>query len=145
MKIYKAQVDGSAEPLEVNGLFAVQETITASKTLKAVESGKTINVGTDALVVTLPAINASNIGMQFVVRNIGANGNNIITISPAATDAVHGKIANAAADSVASGVVDKNFVNTKATAKKGDFVTLEAVSLTEWYITGGAGIWESQA
>jgi len=145
MKIYKAQVDGSAEPLEVNGLFAVQETIIASKTLTAVESGKTVNVGTDALVVTLPAIDASNIGMQFVVRNIGADGGNIVTIAPAATDAIHGTIANAAADSTAGGVVDKDFVNTKATANKGDYVVLEAVSLTAWYITGGVGIWASQA
>lgn len=145
MKIYKAQEDGTAEPLEVNGLFAVSETITANRTLAADESGLEVNVGADALTIDLPAIDASNIGMTFLFRNIGADGNNIITVSPASTDAVHGTVANAAADSVASGVVNKDIINTKASANKGDYIVLTAVAETEWYITGGVGIWASEA
>ena len=83
--------------------------------------------------------------MEYTVRNTGADGNNIITLSPDAADAFHGTIANAAADAVAGGVVNKDFINTKATANKGDFVTIKAVALTEWYITGGVGIWASEA
>ena len=122
-----------------------QTTITASGAIGANQAGEELNVATDALVITLPKIESSLIGMEYTIRNTGADGNNIITLSPNAADAFHGTVANAAADAVASGVVDKDFINTKATANKGDFVTIKAVALTEWYITGGVGIWASEA
>ena len=122
-----------------------QTTITASGAIGANQAGEELNVATDALVITLPKIESSLIGMEYTIRNTGADGNNIITLSPNAADAFHGTIANAAADAVASGAADKDFINTKATANKGDFVTIKAVALTEWYITGGVGIWASQA
>lgn len=122
-----------------------QTTITASGAIGANQAGEELNVATDALVITLPKIETSLIGMEYTIRNTGADGNNIITLSPNAADAFHGTVANAAADAVASGAADKDFINTKATANKGDFVTIKAVALTEWYITGGVGIWASQA
>lgn len=122
-----------------------QTTITASRTFTAADAGAEYNVATDALVLTLPLIDANNIGMTFTFRNTGADGNNLITLDPNAADGFNGSIANAAADSVASGVVNKDFVNTKATANNGDFVTITAVALTKWYVTGGVGIWASQA
>tara|TARA_R110001592_G_scaffold309892_1_gene584393 strand:+ start:47 stop:466 length:420 start_codon:yes stop_codon:yes gene_type:complete len=122
-----------------------QTTITASGAIGANQAGEELNVATDALVITLPKIESSLIGMEYTIRNTGADGNNIITLSPNAADAFHGTVANAAADAVASGAADKDFINTKATANKGDFVTIKAVALTEWYITGGVGIWASQA
>ena len=121
-----------------------QTTITASRTFTAADAGAEYNVATDALVLTLPLIDANNIGMTFTFRNTGADGNNLITLAPNALDGFNGSIANAAADSVASGVVDKDFVNTKATANNGDFVTITAVAATKWYVTGGVGIWASQ-
>jgi len=124
---------------------ASQSSITASASIGAGEAGSDQNVATDALVATLPKIEAGNLGMTFLFRNTGADGNNIVTLSPNAADGIHGTIANAAADSVASGTVDKDFVNTKATANKGDYVILRAVALTEWYIIGGVGIWASEA
>ena len=93
----------------------------------------------------MPKIEAGNLGMTFLFRNTGADGNNIITLSPNAADGINGTIANAAADSVASGTVNKDWVNTKATANKGDYVILKAVALTAWYIVGGVGIWASEA
>lgn len=122
-----------------------QVTVTASTTLTTADTGKDYNVATDALVVTLPAITSSNIGIEFTFRNTGADGNNILAISPASTDGISGTIPNASADSVASGVVDKNFSNTKATANNGDYVTLRAVDLTKWFITDGVGIWASES
>jgi hypothetical protein len=83
--------------------------------------------------------------MEFTFRNTGADGANIITLSPASADGINGTIANSAADSVASGVVNKDLINTKATANNGDWVKLRAVSTTKWYIEGGVGIWASQA
>ncbi len=123
----------------------VEETVSASRTFTAADSGKTFNIATDALVMTLPLIDADFLGVTFTFRNTGADGNNIITLAPNALDAFHGTIANAAADSVSGGAVDKDFVNTKATSNKGDYVTVVAQSATDWYITGGVGIWASQA
>jgi len=122
-----------------------QNTITATGDIAAGDAGIDQNVATDALVLTLPKIEAGNLGMTFLFRNTGADGNNIITLSPNAADGINGSIANAAADSVASGTVDKDWVNTKATANKGDYVILKAVALTAWYIVGGVGIWASEA
>ena len=65
------------------------QSITASKTLTAGDSGKVFTVATDALVITLPACEA---GLKFTFVNTGADGNNIITLSPAATDGVWGTI-----------------------------------------------------
>jgi hypothetical protein len=119
--------------------------VTASRTFTAADSGGTFDIGTDALVMTLPLIDASTRGMVLVFRNVGADGNNIITISPNAADGIEGTVANAAADSVASGVVNKDIVNTKATANDGDYLVLRAAEDTKWRIIGGVGIWASEA
>lgn len=122
-----------------------QETHTASVSLTSNDSFKTHNVATDAIVITLPAISASSIGERFTFRNTGADGAVLLTVSPASTDAIFGSIANSAADSVASGVLDKDIKNTKATANKGDYIVLEANAVGAWYIVGGVGIWASEA
>jgi|TARA_X000001382_G_scaffold59942_1_gene41233 hypothetical protein len=124
---------------------ATQNTITTSVSIPAGDAGIDQNIATDALVISLPQIHSENIGLTYLFRNTGADGNNIITLSPHSTDGFNGSIANAAADSVASGVVDKDWVNTKATANKGDYVIIRAVALTQWYIVGGVGIWASEA
>jgi len=129
-------------------------TVTASTTLSSGDSGTTFNVATDALVITLPPVGSLGLGASadaapagtwYKFRNTGADGNNIITVSPAAADAIFGTVANAAADSVASGTDDKDIINTKATSNKGDFIILESDGATGWYITGGVGIWASEA
>ena len=127
-------------------LYAEKEQVlhTDNVTLTTSDSMKSHNIATDAKTFTLPAITAENLGMTFTFRNTGADGAVLLAISPAATDGINGTVPNAAADSVASGVVDKDFRNTKATANNGDFVTLEAVALTKWFITGGVGIWASE-
>ena len=124
---------------------ARQNTITATGDVVAGDAGIDQNVATDALVITLPKIEAGNLGMTFLFRNTGADGNNIITLSPNAADGINGSIANSSADSVASGVVDKDWINTKATANKGDYCILRAVALTQWYVIGGVGIWASES
>ena len=43
------------------------------------------------------------------------------------------------------GVLKKDVINTKATSKKGDFVTIKAVAVGAWYIQGGQGVWVSEA
>jgi len=118
-----------------------QETLTSTQSVYANQAGKEFNIATDALVITLPAITANNIGMEFTFRNTGAAGNNIITISPASTDAIHGTVAAVQSD----GANDKDWINTKATSKKGDWCSIKAVALTDWYLTGGDGVWASES
>lgn len=118
-----------------------QTTISTTSDVKANQAGGEFNIATDAIVISLPEINANNIGMEFTFRNTGADGNNIITISPAASDAIHGTVA-----AIQSGGVDnKDWINTKATANKGDWCTIKAVALTDWYLTGGDGVWASES
>lgn len=144
-KFYKAQANGDIHPIEADGLYLPQVTVDDDLTIESVDSELTVNVDVDGGVVTLPAITANNLGMRVTVRNIGADGAYGVSVSPASTDAIHGTIANSAADSVSGGVVDKDITNTKGTANKGDYIVLEAAGLTEWYITGGVGIWASEA
>lgn len=122
-----------------------QKTLTASVSVPAGDAGIDHNIATDALVISLPKINSGNLGMTFLFRNTGADGNNIITLSPDSADSFNGSIANASADSVASGVVNKDWINTKATANNGDYVVVRAVALTKWYIIGGVGVWASES
>ena len=118
--------------------------VTASTAFATQDLGQEVEVATDALVMTLPLISTDNIGREITFRNTGADGAAILTIAPNALDGINGSIANAAADSVASGVVDKDFVNTKASANNGDYVTLRATALTKWTIIAGVGIWASE-
>ena len=114
------------------------EPVTANKTLNYGDSGKVFLVGTDSLTITLPATKA---GARFTFINSGADGNNIITISPNSSDKIMGTIANTAQDNVASASDDGDLVHTKASANKGDHVTLIGDGSDGWYITDGVGIW----
>ena len=139
-------VGANLEPQDIEITGSVV-TVAVSTTIALDGADKTYLIGTDALVITLPLIGNDTfpIGSKLRFVNIGADGNNTITLAPNALDAFIGTIANAAADSVSGGVVDKDIVNTKATANKGDYIQVEAFADTEWYITGGVGIWASEA
>lgn len=137
---YITQADGSQIPAFSKGDVDDTEIIIANKTLRVEESGKTIYVATDALVITLPPV---VVGAEYTFINSGADGNNIITISPAAADAIFGTIANAAADVVSGAVDDKDWINTKATANNGDRCTLIG-GVGGWFIKEGVGIWASE-
>lgn len=130
------------------------ETITASTTLSSGQSGTIFFVATDALTITLPPVGAQGLGASadaapagtiYTFVNSGADGNNTITLSPNASDAIFGTVPNAAADSVSGGVDDKDIVNTKATSNKGDRITIVSDGSTGWFITSGVGIWASEA
>jgi len=122
-----------------------QITLTDTVSVYANQAGAEFNIATDAKVITLPLISTDNVGMELTFRNTGADGYNTITLSPNAADAIVGTIANAAADSVASGVVNKDIVNTKASANLGDFIKLIALAPTKWVIAAGVGIWASES
>lgn len=132
-------------------------TITASTTLSSGQSGTTFLVGTDALVITLPAVgtlglgasaDAAPAGTWYEFVNIGADGNNIITISPAAADGIAGTITLASSVVELSGVVNKDLINTKGTATTGNSVKIISTGTTgasAWAVTSSTGIWASEA
>lgn len=138
MRAYKTDALGNNARIDEN--LVVE--ITADSTLTYEDSGTIFLVGTDALTITLPATKK---GSVYTFINSGADGNNLITISPNASDAIIGTIANAAADSVSGGVDDKDWINTKASSNKGDRVTLVGDGVAGWYIVEGVGIWASEA
>lgn len=126
-------------------IFSEVVTVTDNLTLTASDSGKTFLVGTDAKVITLPATEA---GVKYTIINSGAAGNNIITISPQAADGISGTITLASTVVVDAGVVNKDLINTKATAKCGDSVTLIGTGnagTAAWIIAGSTGIWAAEA
>lgn len=116
-------------------------TIAENTTLTHADSGKVICVATDALTITLPATKA---GCEFTFVNTGADGNNIITISPQAEDGISGVITLASTVVARAGTVDTDLVNTKATSKKGSVVKIigtGTAGTTAWVIDHSTGIW----
>lgn len=117
------------------GQFAVRETVSANKTLDAQDTGKVFFVDTDAVVITLPAI-ADGLGGVKIV-NIAAYGVSGVSISPAAADMILGPDI--------TGADDKDLINTKATAKRGDFVKLDLGDADGYVVTAMNGTWARQA
>ena len=115
---------------------------TASYSISAGDSGTVFGIGTDAIVLTLPATVA---GLIYSFVNTGADGNNLITISPNASDAIHGTATLAASVVEFGGVDDKDIINTKATANTGDVITLVGDGVAGWYVLNSTGIWASEA
>jgi hypothetical protein len=122
-----------------------QSYYTATGDISEADLGNDHNVATDALTIGLPLITSGNLGSTVFFRNTGADAAVKLVISPKDTNKIIGSITLAATVFSASGVLDKDVINTKATALKGDWIALRAVSLTEWYIIGGQGIWASEA
>jgi hypothetical protein len=125
--------------LTAKGLLSVE---TATKTVgtAADEGGIVIQDATDNAVITLPNIAAGNKGMKVTVQNIGANGAAKVSVSPDVSD----KIAGSVAAVQSGGLADKDWINTKATAKQGDFTTLVSDGTDTWWIVGGVGVWASE-
>jgi len=97
-------------------------------------SGKVYVIATDGVVATLPAI---TIGQTVTIVNIAENGQAGISISPAAVDGI--TYANSSTD-------NKDLINTKATAMKGDFVTLASLDgVAAWQVTSARGVWAKEA
>ncbi len=114
-----------------DGLLA--ETLSANKTLDALDTGKVFFVDTDAFTITLPAVAK----MAFRIVNGAAFGVAIITIAPNANDGI--QAADLATDD------NKALINTKATANRGDQVSLEYGDATGWIATRLTGTWAKEA
>jgi hypothetical protein len=98
------------------------------------DSGKTITSTLDGIVYTLPSI---AIGNTITFVNMAEDGQAALNISPAAADGI--TYAGSSTD-------DKDIINTKATAKKGDFVTLSSLNGTvAWQVVDVRGVWAKGA
>jgi hypothetical protein len=137
MKTFKTDSSGNNALVEES----LVQVIVADTTLANVDSGSIIAIATDAIVVTLPATKA---GVEYTIINTGANANNIITISPQAADGIAGTITLAGTVVVRAGTVNVDLVNTKASSKVGDSVTIVGTGVagvSAWIIKGATGIW----
>ena len=98
------------------------------------DSGKTLLSNTKDVVFTLPAIAIGNV-VTFV--NTGADGQNNLTISPNGSDGIL----------YLGGLVDdKDLINTQATSKVGDRVTIASLNSTVfWTVVDSQGVWAKEA
>jgi len=113
-----------------DGLTA--ETVSADKTLDAQDTSKVLFVDTDAKTITLPAVE----GMKFRVVNAGAFGTVAVTISPNTNDGIKGPDL--------TNTDNKDIINTKTTACRGDMLDIEYADATGWAVTKIKGTWAKE-
>ena len=113
----------------------MREVISANKTLDAEDTGKLFWVDSDAVTISLPAVAAGVFGCQIV--NGGSYGTVAVTISPNSVDMILGPDI--------TGADDKDLINTKATAKRGDAVVLDSGDADGYLATELRGTWARQA
>jgi hypothetical protein len=113
------------------GPNTLRETLSAStKTLDAEDGGKIFFVTADCT-ITLPACVT---GMEVTLVCAGADAAVQITVDPNASDSISGADITAADN--------KDYVNTKATARRGDFVKLiGGLAATGWNVSAKRGTW----
>ena len=97
------------------------------------DCGKTLLSNTKDVVFTLPSIAIGNV---YTFVNTGADGQNNLTISP---DSIDGIL-------YLGGLVDnKDLVNTLATSKVGDYVTIASLnSVVFWTVVDVQGVWAKE-
>ena len=123
-----------SDPYLEYGAALEYETVSANKTLDIQDNGKVLFVDTDATTTTLPAV---AVGVNCTIVNIGAFGAVIVAVSPNASDKIH-------APDVA-GTDDKDHINTKATARRGDLVRLTTGDAAGWFVVNQVGTWAQEA
>lgn len=132
--IVEFDADRLSDPYAKYGAPSEYETISANKTLDIQDNGKVFFVDTDAKVITLPSVATP---VNCTVVNIGAFGAVLVAISPAAIDKIH-------APDIA-GTDDKDHLNTKATAQRGDLTTLRTGDANGWIVSNQVGTWAQEA
>ena len=98
------------------------------------DCGKTLLSNTKDVVFTLPSIAIGNV---YTFVNTGADGQNNLTISPVSIDGI--LYAGSLTD-------DKDLINTQATSKVGDYVTLASLNSTaHWTVVDAQGVWAKES
>lgn len=114
--------------------YTIRETITADKTLDIEDNGKVFFVTVDAKIITLPAT-ATPVNAKIV--NMGAFGAVAVNLSPQAADKIQGPDL--------PGTDNKDLINTKATAKRGDYAVLTTGDANGPVVAELRGIWATEA
>lgn len=113
--------------------YTVREAITVDKTLTIQDNGKLFVVTADAKIITLPAVATP---VNCTIMNGGAFGTVAVNVSPDAVDKVQGPNL--------PGTDNKDLINTKATAQRGDFVRLATGDANGPLAIELAGTWATQ-
>jgi hypothetical protein len=116
---------------------AKTQTKSANYTMTAADSGYVTYVDTDAFTITLPDCTTMPAGTTYTFVNAGVDAAVLITISPNAADMIQGV--------GLTGANDKDILNTKATAKHGDLVTIVNDKVDGWVVSRMHGTWARQA
>jgi len=114
--------------------YGVRETISANKTLDIQDNGKLFWVDTDAVVITMPAVATP---VNCVILNGGAFGTVAVNVSPDAVDKIQGPDL--------PGADNKDHINTKATARRGDYVKLITGDANGPIVAEQVGTWATEA
>ena len=97
------------------------------------DSGKTFISKTTDVAFTLPAIAVGNV---YTFINTGADAQNNLTVSPNGNDGIL---------YLGSLTDDKDVINTKATSKVGDYVTIASLNSTVfWTVVDVQGVWAKE-
>jgi hypothetical protein len=110
----------------------VWEVFSTTATLTKVDTGKSFWVDTDAQTMTL-LIAAVLTGQHLSIFNGGAFGAIAVNVDPNAADLIAGPDDTGADGGIA--------VNTKATARRGDFIELAQGGDEGWHVVKMRGIW----
>lgn len=119
------------------GQYTLRELLSGTKTFDAQDSGKlfAVDADGDGDALTLPAI-ADGFGGATILA-IGAFGTTALTISPAAADMILGPDI--------TGADNKDLILTKATQRRGDFVSLMLGDADGYVVTSMRGTWAREA
>lgn len=133
--IVEFDIDNFEDPYAKYGAPGEYETKSVDYTLDIEDNGKVIFIDTDAKVITLPVVATP---VDCTIVNIGPFGTILVAVSPAAADMIH-------APDIA-GANDKDHLNTKATAQRGNLVQLSsgAGDANGWIVRNQIGIWAQE-
>lgn len=114
-----------------------RETLSGTKTFDAEDCGKLfcVDADADADALTLPAIATGLSGLTILA--VGAFGTTAVTIDPNSSDMIIGPDI--------TGADNKDLICTKATQRRGDFVTLIAGDADGYMVTEKRGVWAREA
>lgn len=130
----------TSDPLRAKYAQVVLGVATAREVVAGADNGAVIHASADNSVITLP-LASSCPGQDVTVINDAASGAAKLSISPNSANGICGTVG---AVSLA-GTVNKDAINTKATAVKGDYLKLISDGLLTWWIVGGVGVWAAEA
>lgn len=122
--------DNFADPY---GAYSKREVISANKTLDIEDNGKLFWVDTDAVVISMPAVATP---VNCVIVNGGSFGAVAVSISPVAADKMQGPDL--------PGTDNKDLINTKATARRGDLAQLVTGDANGPLVSRLVGTWATE-